>query len=56
MQKISSKKAKTFALSIYEQIPKFCKDNLQEYMLFLQGRTHISENARKELKKLKGGK
>ena len=56
IQKISRDKAKTFALRIYEQIPKFCNDNLQEYVLFLQGRAHISEKAKEELDRIKGDK
>ena len=51
-QKISKEKAKDFALRIYELIPQFCQDNLQEYMLFLQGRADKSENAKNELKRL----
>lgn len=51
-QRISKDKAKEFALQIYELIPQFCQDNLQEYMLFLQGRADKSENARNELKRL----
>ena len=51
-QRISKDKAKEFALQIYELIPQFFQDNLQEYMLFLQGRVDKSENARNELKRL----
>lgn len=51
-QRISKEKAKDFAFRIYELIPQFCQDNLQEYMLFLQGRVDKSENAKKELNKL----
>lgn len=51
-QKISKDKSKEFALQIYELVPQFCQDNLQEYMLFLQGRVDKSENAKKELNKL----
>ena len=51
-QRISKDKSKEFALQIYEFIPQFCQDNLQEYMLFLQGRVDKSENAKKELNKL----
>ena len=51
-QRISKDKSKEFALQIYELVPQFCQDNLQEYMLFLQGRVDKSENAKKELNKL----
>lgn len=50
--KISKKQAKTFASRIYEQIPQFCIEHEQEYITFLRGRQHISENAKKELARL----
>ncbi len=50
--KISKEQAKAFAIRIYEQIPQFCKEHEQEYITFLRGRQHISENARKELARL----
>lgn len=50
--KISKEQAKTFASRIYEQIPQFCIEHEQEYITFLRGRMHISENARQELARL----
>ena len=54
--RISKTKAKEFALHIFEEISQFCEENKQEYMLFLRDRTNKSENAKNELKKIKGGK
>lgn len=52
--KISTKQAKRFAHFIKDEIVSICDENIKEYISFLESRQSLSENARKELKRIKG--
>ena len=54
MLKISNKQAKRFANLIKDEIFSICDENIKEYISFLESRQSFSENARKELKRIKG--
>ena len=54
MLKISNKQAKRFANLIKDEIFSICDENIEEYVSFLESRKNISDNAKKELKRLKG--